>query len=97
MISALFIKFNFGEFEAKDQREGGREGVCFGVGEKNLRAEFSALVKYFGVRRVIWSIYVKLELFFFCGLPPDQRGYTWQLLPTKRQLPPLFLVNRCAC
>lgn len=25
VISALFIKFNFGEFEAKDQREGGRE------------------------------------------------------------------------
>lgn len=48
MISALFIKFNFGAFEAKGQREGGREGVCFGVGEIYLRAEFFALVKYLG-------------------------------------------------
>lgn len=27
MISALFIRFSFGEFEAKDQREGEREFV----------------------------------------------------------------------
>lgn len=74
-------RVDHGEFQAKDQkREMQREGVCFGVGQ---------ILKYWSSKGILVNIR-EFGSIIFVGPPLSLRGYTWQMLPTKCQQPPVL-------